>query len=127
VAGGGVDVTLLLGSQLAVAVGAAAAVPGVARVRVADAGRPFVGVWWHLAEELGQNHAGARRVLVADYDPLLRYLCLTAVDVPATTTATATATATAAATATANAAATAAEADARAAATALTTAGVVSR
>lgn len=38
---------------------------------VADAGKPFTGIWWEAASGL----AGPRTV-VADYDPQLRYLCL---------------------------------------------------
>jgi hypothetical protein len=43
-------------------------------------GQPFTGVWWGLTEELA-SHAGRLDLLVAaDYDPGLRYLCLTAFD-----------------------------------------------
>jgi len=43
-----------------------------ARTRVTPAGQPFTGIWRDLAAEL----ARADLVVVADYDPGLRYLCL---------------------------------------------------
>jgi hypothetical protein len=45
--------------------------------RVAPEGQPGTGVWWALADEL----ATPGRVVLADYDPALRYLSLAAVDV----------------------------------------------
>jgi len=67
------DVTLVLGDGLAGAWPA----PAAARVRVGPAGQPSTGVWWRLIDEL----AGEPGLLVAaDYDPDLRYLCLTALD-----------------------------------------------
>ena len=72
-------VTTILGSTIE----ASAAGPAAGRVRLADAGRPYTGVWWELAGLLdgevwgGEADAGTpdRWVLVADYDPHLRYLC----------------------------------------------------
>jgi 4-hydroxymandelate oxidase len=61
--------------------GALAAVwtaPAAGRVRVMPPGQPSTGVWWGLVDELSSD-AGRPDVLVAaDYDPGLRYLCLTA-------------------------------------------------
>lgn len=48
-----------------------------ADVRHAPEGQPDTGVWWALADALD---AGGGRVVVADYDPLLRYLCLAALE-----------------------------------------------
>jgi 4-hydroxymandelate oxidase len=68
-------VGLVLGDALAaVWTGSAAA-----QVRVVPAGQPSTGVWWGLVDGLGE--AGDPDLLVvADYDPDLRYLCLTAFD-----------------------------------------------
>jgi hypothetical protein len=70
------DVTVLLGELLADAAGP---VPGA---RIADAGSPYTGMWWELAAELAAPQH-ARRVLAADYDPVLRILSVTAADVAA--------------------------------------------
>ena len=43
-------------------------------VTVAGAGRPAGALWWAAAESDGS------RVILADYDPALRYLCIAAVD-----------------------------------------------
>jgi hypothetical protein len=43
---------------------------------VAPAGQPATGAWWQLAEQLS---GAADLVVVADYDPDLRYLCLTGI------------------------------------------------
>lgn len=65
-AAAGAAVTVVLGAGLADV--ADAVTPP--RVRVAPSGQPHTGAWWGLAAELGGE------VLVADYDPLLRYLCV---------------------------------------------------
>jgi hypothetical protein len=49
-------------------------------------GQPSTGVWWGLLDELAGDAARADLLVAADYDPGLRYLCLTAFDtVPART------------------------------------------
>jgi hypothetical protein len=70
------DVTVVLGELLADAAGE---VPGA---RVAEPGSPYTGMWWELAGALTATGRD-RRVLAADYDPLLRILSLTTTDVPA--------------------------------------------
>jgi 4-hydroxymandelate oxidase len=61
--------TVILGAGLAdMADGLAAS-----RVEVAPLGQPHTGAWWWLAAQLEGGE-----VLVADYDPLLRYLCIAA-------------------------------------------------
>jgi hypothetical protein len=82
------DLTLVVGPLLA---SAAADIPGVARTRLSAAGRPFTGPWWELAAELADDpppvrRDTVRRVLLADYDPQLRYLCLAAITVGARVT-----------------------------------------
>jgi hypothetical protein len=79
------DVALVL-SAAAAAVWTA---PAAGRVRVMPPGQPSTEVWWGLIDELTGD---AERVtpsgpachqdllVVADYDPHLRYLCLTAFD-----------------------------------------------
>jgi hypothetical protein len=47
---------------------------------VAPAGQPATGAWWHLAEQRTEQ---AELVVVADYDPDLRDLCLTGIGTPA--------------------------------------------
>jgi len=76
-AAGRTDVTLVLGEGLAPLAG-----PGVAevgRVVVAPPGQPFTGAWLGLADVL-DTPTGDGLVLLADYDPSLRYLCVSAVD-----------------------------------------------
>jgi 4-hydroxymandelate oxidase len=69
-------VGLVLGDALA----AAWPAPAASRVRVSQPGQPATGLWWDLIEELTCD-AGQQDLLVAaDYDPGLRYLCLTAFD-----------------------------------------------
>jgi hypothetical protein len=51
---------------------------GVDRVRIAPAGQPTTGVWWELADEVRAAADGPRRLLLADYDPDSRSLCLAA-------------------------------------------------
>lgn len=63
---------------------AAAAVwtaPAAGQVRVMPPGQPSTDVWWGLIDELAGDADPASRpdlLVVADYDPHLRYLCLTA-------------------------------------------------
>lgn len=47
---------------------------------LAPAGRPYTGPWWEFADNLDQWRADGRLVLLADYEPDLRYLCLSALD-----------------------------------------------
>jgi len=84
---GRTDVTLIVGHDLACLAGyGAGSSPGDARpaivdqVRVAPAGQPFTGVWWELAGGLPTWTAEGRLLLLAEYDPALRYLCLSAID-----------------------------------------------
>jgi hypothetical protein len=74
------DVTVVVGSQLAEAVGQAA-LAWPAEVVVGSAGQPCTGVWWEVAGRLAGWAARGRRVLVADYDPLPGSFCLAAIDV----------------------------------------------
>jgi hypothetical protein len=68
------EVGLVLGNAL----GAAWTAPAAGQVRVMPPGRPSTGVWWGLVEELGNGAARPDVLVAADYDPGLRYLCLTA-------------------------------------------------
>ncbi len=60
--------------------------PAAGRVRVMPPGQPSTGVWWGVIDELTSDaghpgHPGHPGLLVAgDFDPGLRYLCLTAFD-----------------------------------------------
>ena len=66
------------GLVLSDALAAVWAAPAAGRVRVMPPGQPSTGVWWGLLDELAGD-AGHPGLLVAgDYDPGLRYLCLTA-------------------------------------------------
>lgn len=49
------------------------------QVLIAPAGQPCTGVWWEFAGQLPDWVGQGRRVLLADYDPLLRYLCVCAI------------------------------------------------
>jgi hypothetical protein len=70
----GPGVTALVLSDALAAVWTA---PAAGRVRVMPPGQPSTGVWWGLIDELASG-AGHPGLLVAgDYDPGLRYLCLT--------------------------------------------------
>jgi 4-hydroxymandelate oxidase len=71
------DVTLVLGGGLTRFADQALA----DRVVLAPAGQPFTGPWWALAGGLAEWRAEGRLVLLADYDPVLRYLSLSTVDV----------------------------------------------
>ena len=78
-AAGRPEVRLVLSESLA----AAWATPATAQVRVAAGGQPSTGLWWELVDELAADadHLGhGDLVVAADYDPGLRYLCLTAFD-----------------------------------------------
>jgi hypothetical protein len=71
------DVALVLSDALATVWTAAAA----SRVRVMPPGQPSTDVWWGLIGELTGDtdpDAPASLLVAADYDPQLRYLCLTA-------------------------------------------------
>jgi hypothetical protein len=68
------EVGLVLGDALA----AVWTAPAAGRVRVMPPGQPSTGVWWGLVDELGGDAGRPDVVVAADYDPGLRYLCLTA-------------------------------------------------
>ena len=70
------EVALVLGDALA----ALWASPAAGRVRVVPPGQPSTGVWWGLIDALASGADRPARVVAADYDPGLRYLCLTAID-----------------------------------------------
>ena len=84
-AAGHQDVALVLSDALAAVWTASAA----RRVRVMPPGQPSTDVWWGLIDELaGDKDPGASvdptsLLVAADYDPHLRYLCLTAFDTAA--------------------------------------------
>jgi hypothetical protein len=59
---------LVLGRELAATSGPA---------RLAPEGQPFTGVWWELAEELGKPW---QRLVLADSDPQLGYLCTAVIE-----------------------------------------------
>ena len=69
-------VALVLSDRLAVAWTA----PAAGQVRVMPPGQPSTGVWWGLIDELTTGAGHPDLLVVADYDPDLRYLCLTAFD-----------------------------------------------
>jgi len=71
-------VTLVLGGELARQ--PVAGLPAAVRVRAAPAGQPGTGVWWELAGNQAAWAAAGTRVVLADYDPGLGYLCLAAAD-----------------------------------------------
>ena len=50
------------------------------RVAVMPPGQPSTGVWWGLIDELSSDAGHPDLLVTADYDPGLRYLCLTAFD-----------------------------------------------
>ena len=70
--GDGPGTTLILGSDLA---GDWTGHPGVDEVVVAPEGQPCTGVWWELSTRLPAWLAQGRRVVLAEHDPLLGYLC----------------------------------------------------
>jgi hypothetical protein len=75
-AGGHDEVRLVLGAGLA----AAWTMPAAGRARVMPPGQPSTGVWWGLIDEIASEAGGPDLLVAADYDPQLRYLCLTAFD-----------------------------------------------
>jgi predicted naringenin-chalcone synthase len=70
------EVALVLGDALA----AIWTAPAAGRVRVAPPGQPATGVWCELVDELDSDTGGTDLLVAADYDPDLRYLCLTALE-----------------------------------------------
>ncbi|WBB76009.1 2-hydroxy-acid oxidase [Micromonospora sp. WMMD1128] len=75
---GRADVAVVLGAGLAgVANGVVAS--GGKPVTVAPPGQPSTGVWWALLDRLDDGPVRPGTVVVADYDPELRYLCLVAI------------------------------------------------
>ncbi len=81
------DITVITGNGLASLAGWAAwparlaGLAGDWRLRAAPPGQPCTGVCWELAGYLPQCAADGRLILLADYEPVLKYLCLTAIDV----------------------------------------------
>jgi hypothetical protein len=78
--GGDGDTTLILGADLATEWAGNAASHEVAaelaaEVVLAPAGQPYTGVWWALSTGLPGWRARGRRVVVAEYDSALGYLC----------------------------------------------------
>lgn len=70
-----------VGLVLSAAVAAVWTAPAAGQVRVMPPGQPSTDVWWGLIDELTGEADPADRpdlLVVADYDPHLRYLCLTA-------------------------------------------------
>jgi len=65
------DRTVLLGSGLA-----ADAVTGLPAAEVIEpvAGQPATGAWWELVAKLTEHRDSGRQLVVADYEPRLRYL-----------------------------------------------------
>lgn len=49
----------------------------------APPGQPCTGAWWELIGGLGSSATAGRRVLIADYDATLEYVCIAAIDVAA--------------------------------------------
>ena len=54
--------------------------PAAGRLRVMPPGQPSTGVWWGLIDELAGVAGRPGLLVAADYDPGLRYLCLTALE-----------------------------------------------
>lgn len=71
-----VDVTLVLGAGLSRFAHTCLA----DRTVVAVTGQPYTGPWWELAGGLADWRAQGRLVLLAEYDPVLRYLSVSAMD-----------------------------------------------
>ncbi len=65
---------------LSAALAAVWTAPPAGRVRVMPPGQPSTGVWWGLIDELASDAGRPGLLVAADYDPGLRYLCLTAFD-----------------------------------------------
>lgn len=70
------EVSLVISDALA----AVWAAPAAGRVRVMPPGQPSTDVWWGLIDELSGDGGRPDLLVAADYDPGLRYLCLTAFD-----------------------------------------------
>ncbi|MFG1810073.1 hypothetical protein [Streptomyces sp. NPDC049040] len=81
-AAGAGPVTAVLAAGLADRAPALAA--GGGSVRVVDIGRPLTGVWWELAGEPADPPPGARRLILADRDPVHGDLSLAVFDTAAT-------------------------------------------
>jgi hypothetical protein len=86
---GRTDVTLVAGHGLTWPggpAGAGAVLPGdtpvVDQVLMVPPGQPSTGVWWALAGALTGWAAAGRKVLLADYDAQLRYLCVASIEIP---------------------------------------------
>jgi 4-hydroxymandelate oxidase len=75
-AAGRPGVGLVLGGALA----AVWTAPAATRVRVMPPGQPSTAVWWGLIDELTRGAGHPDLLVAADYDPVLRYLSLTAFD-----------------------------------------------
>jgi 4-hydroxymandelate oxidase len=54
--------------------------PAARRVRVTPPGQPSTGVWWGLIDEFTGGTGRPGLLVAGDYDPGLRYLCLTALE-----------------------------------------------
>ncbi len=67
-----------VGLVLSAALAAVWAAPAAGRVRVMPPGQPCTGVWSGLIDELASDAGHPDLLVAADYDPDLRYLCLTA-------------------------------------------------
>ncbi|HET9899056.1 MAG TPA: hypothetical protein VFQ44_29380 [Streptosporangiaceae bacterium] len=76
--GGRHDVELVLSAALA------QAWPGHRQARVMPPGQPSTDIWWGLVDELASDAGRPGLLVLADYDPDLRYLCLTALARPGT-------------------------------------------
>jgi 4-hydroxymandelate oxidase len=68
------------GLVLSAALAAVWTAPAAKRVRVMPPGQPSTEVWWGLTDELTSDADHPDLLVVADYDPGLRYLCLAAFD-----------------------------------------------
>jgi hypothetical protein len=73
------ETTLIAGNGL----GSSAACDAVGQVIIAPPGQPCTGTWWELAGGLRTWTAEGRRVLLADYEPVLGYLCVSVFDIEA--------------------------------------------
>ncbi len=69
-----------VGLVLSDALAAVWTAPAAGQVRVMPPGQPSTGVWWGLIDELTSDAVHPDLLVAADYDPGLRYLCLTAFD-----------------------------------------------
>jgi hypothetical protein len=69
-----------VGLVLSDALAAVWTAPAAGRVRVMPPGQPSTGVWWGLIDEVAGVAGRPGLLVAADYDPGLRYLCLTALE-----------------------------------------------